>query len=83
LIIFYQLTDRVGRTWMFSAVWQGLVALIASSSSPPLSFCCRHDLPPCSAGCRSGGYLRAWGFAATVSHHLSLPLLPPARRSGG
>jgi hypothetical protein len=75
VIIFYQLTDRVGRTWMFSAVWQGILAVIGILLATALVLVVGTDLAALVGWWPSRGYLRAWGLAATVSHHLSLPLL--------
>jgi hypothetical protein len=75
VIIFYQLTDRVGRIWMFSAAWQGLVALIVILLATAFVLVVGTDLAALLGWLPFRGYLRAWGLAATVSHHVSLPLL--------
>jgi hypothetical protein len=75
VIIFYQLTDRVGRTWMFSGVWQGLLAVIGIVLATAAVLILGTDLAALLGRLPFRSYQRAWGLAATVSHHLSLPLL--------
>jgi len=75
VFVLYQLAHRAGRRWVFDAGWEGLAALIGILLATAVALVLLTELITLVAWKPYGDKVRAWGHAAAVMHHVSVPLL--------
>jgi hypothetical protein len=75
VFVLHQLAHRAGRRWVFDAGWEGLLAFLGILAAAAIALLLLTELITLVGWKPYGGRVSAWGHAAVIMHHASVPLV--------